>query len=138
MSNVSASKSDNMLADYEFQMAVITVWRQARGEPFAVKVAVAETIRTRLESEAWPDNLLGVILEPYQFSCFLASDPNVTKFPPMKNGEPAGRAHRECIAAVSTVFDERWPGQHSPTHYHALPEGHAEWPKWAHADREIF
>jgi spore germination cell wall hydrolase CwlJ-like protein len=56
----------------DFALAVVTIWQEARGEPFAVKLAVAEVIRNRMKLHN--KNVCEVVLEPLQFSGWNAHD----------------------------------------------------------------
>ena len=53
----------------------LTVYAEARGEPYEGKVAVARVIRNRV-TQGWEKDVAGVVLRPYQFSCFNTQDPN--------------------------------------------------------------
>lgn len=53
----------------------LTVWAEARGEPYAGQVAVARVIRNRVRL-GWAHDVVGVVLAPYQFSCYNTQDPN--------------------------------------------------------------
>lgn len=45
-----------------------TVYREARGEPFKGKLAVAQTVINRSRSGAYPNNICKVVFQRYQFS----------------------------------------------------------------------
>ena len=47
---------------------VLNVYHEARGEPFLGQVAVAEVVLNRVEDTRWPNDVCGVIYQPYQFS----------------------------------------------------------------------
>lgn len=57
-----------------------TLWGEARGEGVAGQVAVAWTIRNRVDdgkpNSWWGEGCAGVCLKPYQFSCWNKNDPN--------------------------------------------------------------
>ncbi|RYE62086.1 MAG: cell wall hydrolase, partial [Oxalobacteraceae bacterium] len=57
-----------------------TVWGEARGEGINGMVAVAWTIRNRVEDAKdrswWGEGYSGVCQRPYQFSCWNSNDPN--------------------------------------------------------------
>ena len=56
------------------------LWGEARGEPKEAQVGVAWVVKNRVEHPRWwGKTLKEVILMPYQFSCFLARDPNYRK-----------------------------------------------------------
>ena len=71
-------------------LLALTLWGEARGEPVLGKRAVAWVVRNRMSiAEAWLERkgrqhplfgdgtVAGVVLRPYQFSCWLPSDPNL-------------------------------------------------------------
>ena len=57
-----------------------TLWGEARGESLAGQIAVAWTIRNRVndgkEKSWWGEGYAGVCQKPYQFSCWNRNDPN--------------------------------------------------------------
>ena len=57
-----------------------TLWGEARGESLAGQIAVAWTIRNRVNDgnarSWWGEGYVGVCLKPYQFSCWNKNDPN--------------------------------------------------------------
>jgi len=61
----------------EAQIMALTIYGEARGEPYEGKVAVGSVILERVEHRDWDGKTLHeVCLMPYQFSCFLPADPN--------------------------------------------------------------
>ena len=57
-----------------------TLWGEARGESLAGQIAVAWTIRNRVndgkDKSWWGEGYAGVCQKPYQFSCWNRNDPN--------------------------------------------------------------
>ena len=113
---------------YEFTLAALCVWREARGESAEGKRAVAWVIRNRaLTPSWWGSGWSGVILKPFQFSSFNSSDPNAVKWP--AKGDPAWM---ECLNAAAEVFEGE--AQDDPTrgatHYYddSIPK-----PEWTRA-----
>ncbi|WP_322616998.1 cell wall hydrolase [Pseudomonas sp. BIC9C] len=57
-----------------------TLWGEARGESLAGQIAVAWTIRNRVNDGKtkswWGEGYAGVCQKPYQFSCWNRNDPN--------------------------------------------------------------
>ena len=57
-----------------------TLWGEARGESLAGQIAVAWTIRNRVNDgnakSWWGEGYVGVCQKPYQFSCWNKNDPN--------------------------------------------------------------
>ena len=61
----------------DIQLLALCIWGEARGESYVGKVAVGSVILNRVDKGGWfGKSLKGVILKPYQFSCFLKNDPN--------------------------------------------------------------
>src|SRR5262245_5781594 len=52
----------------------MTIFQEARGEPFAGKIAVANVIRNRMRSSG--KTAAEVVLKPYAFSGWMTVDPN--------------------------------------------------------------
>jgi N-acetylmuramoyl-L-alanine amidase len=90
----------------------LCVWREARGESARGKRLVAQVIENRVQDRRWPDTYVSVITQPWQFSAFNKSDPNVHKFP--DEGDPAWR---QCVAAADAVLEAAEPFTDA-NHYH--------------------
>lgn len=78
-------------------LAAITIWQEARGEPYEGKLAVAEVIRNRMrERYASDGTVAGTVLRPRQFSGWNSED--VSRIPSLKidDGDPIVA---ECIRA---------------------------------------
>jgi N-acetylmuramoyl-L-alanine amidase len=58
----------------DFAIATICIWAEARGEPYAGKIAVGEVIRNRCK--AWNKSVAAVVFQPLQFSWTNSHDPN--------------------------------------------------------------
>jgi hypothetical protein len=58
------------------QMLCLTLYGEARGEPYEGKVAVAYVIKNRLKTGRWGNSIKKVVLSPFQFSCYNCDDPN--------------------------------------------------------------
>lgn len=55
------------------EIAALTVWAEARGQPWEGQLAVAYVIRNRAEAPGWwGHGVAGVCQAPYQFSCWNA------------------------------------------------------------------
>lgn len=60
----------------EESLAVVTIYQEAQGEPYAGKLAVAEVIRNRMHQKYASDGTVsGTVLRPLQFSGWNARDP---------------------------------------------------------------
>lgn len=62
------------------QLLALALYGEARGESSEGKIAVASVILERVLRNGWfGKGLAGVVLKPFQFSCFNRSDPNCSK-----------------------------------------------------------
>ena len=109
-----------------------TLWGEARGEGLAGQIAVAWTIRNRVEDGRakswWGEGYAGVCQSPYQFSCWNKNDPNYpylsgAKPIPPKQFEQAQRAADLVIAGTEPDMTK------GATHYYATTMPKA--PVWA-------
>jgi spore germination cell wall hydrolase CwlJ-like protein len=82
------------------------LWGEARGEPIEGKLAVAWVVRNRVLDRRWPDNYEDVILQPWQFSCFLPGDPNRHSVlnALMASGNWGDAAWKECRYAAMGII----------------------------------
>lgn len=111
-----------------------TIWGEARGEPYLGKVAVAWVIMNRANKPgAWSrqsdqavpaDTPAAVCIEPLQFSCWNAADPNSKMVKALTAGDAlqnlGNEVYRSCLRAAIDVIDlvEADPTNGS-TNYHA-------------------
>lgn len=61
---------------FDEQIAVRTLWQEARGEPYEGQDAVAHVLWNRLRDGRWGKTLASVCLWPLQFSGWNVHDPN--------------------------------------------------------------
>ncbi|WP_109315000.1 cell wall hydrolase [Pseudovibrio ascidiaceicola] len=105
-----------------------TIYGEARGEPYSGKVAVANVIMNRVRSYRYPSTVEGVCLQPWQFSCWNANDPNsgiIANLQPGANGR-----FDTCLSiaqkAVSGALSDNTGGA---LHYHADYLDEVSWVK---------
>lgn len=108
-----------------------TLWGEARGEGLAGMVAVAWTIRNRVDDGKdkswWGEGYAGVCQKPYQFSCWNRNDPNY-QFLSGARAIPF-RELAQCRIAADQVIDGKVPDPTGgATHYYATTMPSA--PKW--------
>jgi N-acetylmuramoyl-L-alanine amidase len=100
-----------------------TLWGEARGEGLAGQIAVAWTIRNRVEDGKtkswWGEGYAGVCLKPWQFSCWNENDPNYAflsgakQFPPKQFAQAQRAADLVISGAEADITN-------GATHYYAL------------------
>lgn len=108
----------------EFDLLVACLRGEAEGEPFMGKLAIACVIRNRVKDKRWPDTYRGVMLQPYQFSCFLPQ-----YFRPQTLKHDWDKSYwKECNFAAFGVYHD-WVRDITggANHYHAF----GVHPKWA-------
>lgn len=118
--------------EYETTLLALVLWREARGEPFQAKLAVAYSIMNRVTHPAWWGTTLSeVIAKKWQYSSMTApSDPNLVKWP--LRGD---RWFMECLHAAELAQENPQanpvPGADS---YHdtSIPS-----PNWADPQRLV-
>jgi spore germination cell wall hydrolase CwlJ-like protein len=87
---------------YAFILLALCVWREARGELYITKTAVAWTVRNRVQKPGWwGSGWEGVILMPWQFSSFNANDPNAVKLP-----RSSDQTWSDSVDVAQKVFPE--------------------------------
>ena len=113
-----------------------TLWGEARGESLAGQIAVAWTIRNRVEMDLhndgkpdwWGEGYAGICLKKYQFSCWNKNDPNYAYL----SGAKAipFREFAQAQIAADQVIDGKVPDPTGgATHYYATTMPKA--PAWA-------
>jgi N-acetylmuramoyl-L-alanine amidase len=112
------------LDDEDLLLALIM--GEAEGESIVGKLAVGCVVRNRLDDPRWPNTWAGVMLQKYQFSCFLESyfRPGILRH------DWQNIAWREAkLAAHGIMHGYCRDITHGANHYHA------RWmkrlPKWA-------
>lgn len=116
-----------MFEDYnDIQLLGMLIWGEARGEPIEGKIAVACTVRNRVNRPRWwGRNYRDVILCPWQYSCFNENDPNRDK---LVRIEMSDEIFVECLWIANGVITNMVRDNTSgSTHYHT----HAVLPRWA-------
>lgn len=92
----------------EIETLALTVWAEARGEPVAGQVGVTWVIRNRAARPRWWGRSISeVCLKPYQFSCWLPSDPQSLRLK-----DPATKrlqSYKSVLAVVKDVLAGKHP-----------------------------
>lgn len=100
-----------------------TLWGEARGESLAGLVAVAWTVRNRVDDGKtwswWGEGYAGVCQKPYQFSCWNKNDPNYAYLSGAK--QIPFRELAQARIAADQVIDGKVPDPTGgATHYYAI------------------
>lgn len=89
----------------------LAVYFEARGEPLAGQVAVAQTIVERVQDDRWPGTVCAVVYQPRHFEFYWDGKPET-----VRDNWAWDRAMRVADAVASGVRNETCAGA---THYHA-------------------
>jgi len=111
-----------------------TLYGEARGEGLRGIEAVACVILNRARDRRWPNTIAGVCVQPKQFSCWNADDPNFNK---MACASLENRDFRRCYAiAAMAVADMLMDRTNGANHYctSALFDDPERRPSWARED----
>ncbi len=106
----------------------LTVWQEARGEPYLGKVAVAEVIQRRANLKFSSDGTIaGTVLRGWQFSGWNTADPNRIAAAKLDDADPV---YQECLRAWTAA---KMPTEHVvPTAvFYYNPAGATRLPAWA-------
>ena len=120
------------LTEQDRDILARTLWGEARGEGLAGRVAVAWTIRNRVDDGKdkswWGEGYTGVCQKPYQFSCWNRNDPNYQFLSGAR--QIPFRELAQCRIAADQVIDGKVQDPTGgATHYYATTMPKA--PDWA-------
>lgn len=92
------------------QLLALTIYGEARGEGRDGMIAVGSVILERVEHRGWDgDTMQEVCLMPWQFSCFLPTDPNFIALRIMAVSFAAqyqrSKSVQDCYAVASGLLD---------------------------------
>lgn len=116
-----------------------TLWGEARGEGLNGQIAVAWTIRNRVNDGRakswWGEGYSGVCLKPWQFSCWNKNDPNYAHLSGAK-AIPAGQLAQAQKAADLVMSGSVEDPTNGATHYYAttMPKP----PTWVKGAKETL
>ena len=110
---------------YDQWLTAICLWREARGESKRAIRAIYWVIQNRVLDSRWPRTHAEVILQPKQFSSFMAGDPNSSRFPTPSSGRDWD-AYWTCVEVVQDPGTDPTGGAN---HYESCPDDHE--PRWA-------
>lgn len=90
-------------ATFSDDIAIRTLWQEARGEPDDGVVAVGHVLMNRMRDGRWGHTLAEVCLWRDQFSGWRSSDPN---FGPACQLDPAGAEYQRCKTLLDHASGE--------------------------------
>lgn len=108
-----------------------TIYGEARGEIHEGKIAVANVIMNRAKGlvKWWGNDVRTCCLHPFQFSCWLVSDPNRSKIMAVTQEDAS---YVECLALATDATNNRLDDvTNGATYYIAISM--SEKPKWSFA-----
>ena len=118
----------------EFDLLLACVLGEAEGEPVFGKLAVACVVRNRVLDSRWPDTYKDVLLQPFQFSCFLPAFLRPDIFERRYN-DPVWR---ECKASAFVVYHNWYQDvTNGANHYYSMI-ALDEPPSWAEGEHPVF
>ena len=122
--------------NWDVCLLALLIWREARGEDYATKVAVAWSVRNRVldpGKDWWGDTWVAVMTKPWQYTSLTApGDPNLVKFPAGDDG-----SWLDSIKAAEAVYAGACPDPvGGATHYFDRSLD-ANPPVWAEAEDSV-
>lgn len=112
-------------------LLALCIYGEARGETPEGKIAVGSVIMERVKRNGWfGKGIHGVILKPYQFSCFLTNDPNYPKLRHIAEQWDEEMTQsavlNDCYGIADGLIEGRIEPNIEATHYKTL-NCHASW-----------
>lgn len=99
------------------EVAALTIWKEARGEPFRDKLGIAYVILNRAAHPRWwGGSVLEVCMKPSQFSCWNDNDPNYLLKPDDRDASWHDARYAWELARTGGLPDPT----HGADHYHTI------------------
>lgn len=121
---------------YEITLLALTIYREARGEPYDAKIAVAHTPMNRVAHAGWwGHDLIGVLTTKWQYSSL--TDPNDKQLTVWPKADDA--TFEECLKIAALVVGGVYksPLNGIDSYYDDSLQGD-RMPKWAKEHPERF
>lgn len=128
---------------------VLTMLGEARGEEVEGRLAVGCVVRERArDPERWPDDIKGVCLQRWQFSCWNDTDPNYAKLIEIGRLLVDDHAVRTTFVSDALYRETRWIADGilsnvvrervgRANHYLTRALWETKPPKWAQGQRPV-
>lgn len=118
----------------------LTIYGEARGEPLEGQLAVASVIANRRADGRWGPTFALVCRAPYQFSCWNATDPNMSTLvrlaADLEHAVATDATLRRCLWIADGVVSGVLPSTVKlATHYYATSL--RDTPRWAKSGRLV-
>lgn len=115
------------------EVLALTIYGEARGEPYLGKVAVGSVVLNRADLKNWMGGTVKeVCLKPFQFSCFNKSDPNYKMLLDIAQDctreATVNRVFCVCAGIADGLIDGTVQRITEGTHYHSTG---IKTPNWA-------
>ena len=121
---------------YEISLLALTIWREARGECTDAKIAVAHTVKNRMENPSWWGNdIVSVLTKKWQYSSMTdPKDRQLTTWPQAND-----HVFEECLTVAALVVGGVYnsPLRGIDSYYDDSLKGDLM-PKWAKEHPERF
>ena len=121
---------------YEIVLLGLTLWREARGEPYEAKIAVAHTVKNRLDHPGWWGNdWISVLTKKWQYSSL--TDPNDKQLTSWPKADE--HVFEECLTIAERVVTGMYnsPLKGIDSYFDDSLQGDLR-PKWAREHPERF
>lgn len=90
----------SLVKQKELTLLAMCVYGESRSEPYDGKISIAYVVMNRVKEQGWYGKTVKeVLLKPYQFSCFLKSDPNFKKL-----FRPEPTVWKQCFKAAWNAY----------------------------------
>jgi spore germination cell wall hydrolase CwlJ-like protein len=120
--------------DFSSEIAVRTIWMEARGDGEAAMRAVAHVLVNRLKTRRWGSTLAQVCLAPLQFSSWNTSDPNRRAMAALDDDDSLLNEIRIYLADALSGEPDPTNGS---THYYATTIAAPNWIQGAKLQAQI-
>lgn len=115
----------------ENELMALTIWAEARSEPYDGRRAVGSVILNRRDKNGWFGKTIHeVCLKPFQFSCYNRNDPQYTNLANIASNFGFATSKygslRSCLYIANGLIDGTIPKYLNIDHYHTL-DIHTSW-----------
>ncbi len=120
-----------MASEHDLDILARTLYGEAEAGSAADAKAIASVVMNRVDYPNWPNTAAEVCLQPWQFSCWNANDPNRARILTAK-GPWFERCREIALKALTGELEDPTSGS---THYYAT---FVKKPKWAKGKKPVY